>query len=299
MCILMTGRAEVKSTTVPLIPDAEDINDYFARTPSTRTNKFFGIPLSDSVQMSPRWGRRKPSAERLDFLRESNEAKYADADILTRLKRQIRLDRKALKALQMELDEERSASAVAANNAMAMITRLQAEKASVQMEALQYQRMTEEQAEYDREALQQLKDMIYKREEEIKALESDLEIYRERYGTIKKVNTEMCEIDYDDDQDTKSQALSMFSEKSDNGSISGGDHMESERPYEQSTEYRGGNSNESSLDFERERCYLEQLLRDLEQKVDAPPLDESSNPIVIPDGIQILRIISLAVVKHT
>ncbi|GKA75083.1 probable myosin-binding protein 6 [Tanacetum coccineum] len=41
------------------------------------------------------------------------------------------------------------ASAVAANNAMAMITRLKGEKAVVQMEALQYQRMMEEQAEYD------------------------------------------------------------------------------------------------------------------------------------------------------
>ncbi|KAL2462969.1 putative myosin-binding protein 5 [Forsythia ovata] len=61
-------------------------------------------------------------------------------------------------ALYMELDEERSASAVAANNAMAMITRLQAEKAAVQMEALQYQRMMEEQAEYDQEALQRESD---------------------------------------------------------------------------------------------------------------------------------------------
>ena len=36
---------------------------------------------------------------------------------------------------------------------MAMITRLQAEKAVVQMEALQYQRMMEEQAEYDQDAI--------------------------------------------------------------------------------------------------------------------------------------------------
>ncbi|KAK6926045.1 GTD-binding domain [Dillenia turbinata] len=44
-------------------------------------------------------------------------------------------------------DTERSASAIAANNTNAMITRLQAEKAAVQMEALQYQRMMEEQAD--------------------------------------------------------------------------------------------------------------------------------------------------------
>ncbi|KAK7309669.1 hypothetical protein RJT34_06586 [Clitoria ternatea] len=74
-------------------------------------------------------------------------------------KKQVRLDRKSL----MELDEERSASAVAANNAMAMINRLQADKAAVRMESLQYQRMMEEQAEYDEEVLQATNEMLLKR----------------------------------------------------------------------------------------------------------------------------------------
>ncbi|KAL4578547.1 hypothetical protein LXL04_014671 [Taraxacum kok-saghyz] len=69
--------------------------------------------------------------------------------------------------LSMELDEERSAAAVAANNAMAMITRLRAEKASVQMEALQYQRMMEEHVEYDKEAIKILNDLLAKRDERI------------------------------------------------------------------------------------------------------------------------------------
>jgi Zein-binding len=42
-----------------------------------------------------------------------------------RLKRQIDLDRKSISLLYKELEEERSASAIAANQAMAMITRLQ------------------------------------------------------------------------------------------------------------------------------------------------------------------------------
>ncbi|RZB86555.1 Myosin-binding protein 3 [Glycine soja] len=46
-------------------------------------------------------------------------------------------------ALQ-ELEEESSAYAIAANQTMAMINRLQEEKAAMQMEALQYQRMMEE-----------------------------------------------------------------------------------------------------------------------------------------------------------
>lgn len=42
-----------------------------------------------------------------------------------RLKRQIDLDRKSISLLYKELEEERSASAIAANQAMAMMTRLQ------------------------------------------------------------------------------------------------------------------------------------------------------------------------------
>ncbi|KAF2287688.1 hypothetical protein GH714_002324 [Hevea brasiliensis] len=66
--------------------------------------------------------------------------------VVDRLKRQVEHDKKLLQALYKELEEERNASAIAANQAMAMITRLQEEKATLQMEALQYLRMMEEQA---------------------------------------------------------------------------------------------------------------------------------------------------------
>ncbi|GMH21673.1 hypothetical protein Nepgr_023515 [Nepenthes gracilis] len=48
-----------------------------------------------------------------------------------------------------ELEEERNAAAIAANQTMAMIKWLREEKATMQMEALHYQRMMEEQAKYD------------------------------------------------------------------------------------------------------------------------------------------------------
>ncbi|XP_027337903.1 probable myosin-binding protein 5 [Abrus precatorius] len=170
----------------------KDLNDESSKfTPTfTKSNKFFGIPLTDSANNSPRWSyriARKSPLEKTEFASDSNEANVqndADEAILNNLKRQVRLDRKSLMALYMELDEERSASAVAANNAMAMITRLQAEKAAVQMEALQYQRMMEEQAEYDEEALQACNDMLLKREEDMKSLETELEIYRKKYGSL-------------------------------------------------------------------------------------------------------------------
>ena len=186
-------REDSKSATAPLLPELGD-EDSSKLTPTfTRGNKFFGIPLSDSTNNSPRWSykfNKKSPLEKTEFATsDSNEVQndFDDA-ILSNLKRQVRLDRKSLMALYMELDEERSASAVAANNAMAMITRLQAEKAAVQMEALQYQRMMEEQAEYDEEALEATNEMLLKREEELRALEEELEFYRNRYGCFIEEN---------------------------------------------------------------------------------------------------------------
>lgn len=102
--------------------------------------------------------------------------------VVDRLKRQVEHDRKLLGALYKELEEERNASAVATNQAMAMITRLQEEKSALHMEALQCLRMMEEQAEYDVEALQKANDLIEDKEKEIKELEAAVELYREKLG---------------------------------------------------------------------------------------------------------------------
>lgn len=128
--------------------------------------------------------------KRLSVERNDSGIESLDGSILSeiegesavdRLKRQLELERKSLNNLYTELEEERSASAVAANQAMAMITRIQEEKAQMQMEALQYQRMMEEQAEYDQEALQLLNEVLVKREKEIQDLEKELELYRKRF----------------------------------------------------------------------------------------------------------------------
>ncbi|KAJ0095431.1 hypothetical protein Patl1_15477 [Pistacia atlantica] len=97
-----------------------------------------------------------------------------------KLKSALRAERKALNGLYAELEEERSASAVAASQTMAMINRLQEEKAAMQMEALQYQRMMEEQSEYDQEALQLLNELMVKREREKAEIEKELELYRKK-----------------------------------------------------------------------------------------------------------------------
>ncbi|KAJ6875387.1 hypothetical protein NC652_034949 [Populus alba x Populus x berolinensis] len=177
---------------VPLLTEAENTNEDWTSTFS-RGNKFLGTLLTDSATASPRAFTRFPRKSFLDETEDASEFTEVtclsnelvdDDSILHRLKKQVRLDRKLLMALYMELDEERSASAVAANNAMAMITWLQAERAAVQMEAIQYQRMMEEQAEYDQDALQATRDILSKREEQIKGLEFELMAYRENYGAL-------------------------------------------------------------------------------------------------------------------
>ncbi|XP_027333543.1 myosin-binding protein 2-like [Abrus precatorius] len=111
----------------------------------------------------------------------ASEVEYGDPVLtIDRLKTVLKAERKALSAVYQELEEERSASAVAANQTMAMITRLQEEKAAMQMEALQYQRMMEEQSEYDQEALQLLNELMMKREKEKQELEKELEEYRQK-----------------------------------------------------------------------------------------------------------------------
>lgn len=98
-----------------------------------------------------------------------------------RLKRQIEADRNYMSILYKELEEERNASAIAANQAMAMINRLQQEKAAMQMDALQYLRMMEEQSEYDQEAIQRLNELLTDREKEIQDLEAALENCKRGY----------------------------------------------------------------------------------------------------------------------
>lgn len=82
-------------------------------------------------------------------------------------------------ALYLELEKERCAASTAADEAMAMILRLQEEKASIEMESNQYQRMIEEKFAYDTEEMNILKEILLRREREKHFLEKEVEAYRE------------------------------------------------------------------------------------------------------------------------
>ncbi|XP_006651231.1 myosin-binding protein 2 isoform X2 [Oryza brachyantha] len=110
----------------------------------------------------------------------ASEMDLSEPSTVDQLKSALQAERKALSALYAELEEERSAAAIATNQTMAMINRLQEEKAAMQMEALQYQRMMEEQSEYDQEALQLLNELVTKREKEKQELERELDLCRQK-----------------------------------------------------------------------------------------------------------------------
>jgi len=263
------GKEDVRATITPFLQDSKDVAEDPNRTPNfMRANKYFGIQF-DPTQESPRWLNRsskKLNFDKVDALVEPfdiNPLNEVDSDLLNRLKNQAHLDHDSLMAVYVELDKERSAAAVAANNAMAMITRIQQEKAAIQMEALQYQRMMEEQAEYDEEALELMRDVLIKKEDDMKALESELEAYRLKYGPIRRIGSDICEVDAEEDFPVMKSHSCSFSERSDCDSFNGVDQRESEDPSQRPMEEI------SSLDFEGERSYLLGLLTDLEKKMSA------------------------------
>ncbi|XP_043703798.1 probable myosin-binding protein 5 isoform X2 [Telopea speciosissima] len=282
-------REDVKAAIVPLL---DELNEDTCKTPTfTKGSRLSAIGLTESATTTPRWLHRFPkrfAMEKPDMSTEFVEGCAAievDGEtILHRLKRQVRLDRKSLITLYMELDEERNASAIAANQAMAMITRLQAEKAAVQMEALQYQRMMEEQAEYDEEALHVMKELLIKRGQEIKVLQTQLETYRGRSEHGEALGIDSCrELADEDSHQFKSQSESSVSAHCECGSPPANideevaDNGEQQHNSDQSGPSLEANGrvilDESLLNFEEEKSYLLDRLKMLEKRIHLPQND--------------------------
>ncbi|TYJ27464.1 hypothetical protein E1A91_A07G189100v1 [Gossypium mustelinum] len=191
---------------------------------------------------------------------------------IERLKTSLKAERKALSALYAELEEERSASAIAANQTMAMITRLQEEKAAMQMEALQYQRMMEEQSEYDQEALQLLNELMIKREKEKEELEKELEVYRKKVLYYEaKEKTRIMRISKDGSLGSgKSSAACSYAEDSDELSIDlnreAKDEDSSFSGNQESSSDAVGNLDEMALDCVNHVSALDESLTEFEEE---------------------------------
>nr|BAJ99230.1 predicted protein [Hordeum vulgare subsp. vulgare] len=122
---------------------------------------------------------------------------------------------KSLSTLCAELENERSAAAIAADETMAMINRLQEQKAAMQMEAMQYQRLMEEQSEYDQEALQRLNDLVVKRDKERQDMERELELYRHKIHLYEAKERRKMSRHKADDQNGSSSASSSAEDSDD------------------------------------------------------------------------------------
>ncbi|RWV88551.1 hypothetical protein GW17_00049353 [Ensete ventricosum] len=105
-------------------------------------------------------------------------SKGNESVVIRDLKEVLDQERSVLAAVYLELEKERSAAATAAEEAMAMILRLQEEKASIEMEARQFQRMVVEKSVYDEEEMEILKEIILQQEREKHVLEKEVEAYR-------------------------------------------------------------------------------------------------------------------------
>lgn len=102
----------------------------------------------------------------------------SEAAEISGLKETLCAQQKLLQKLYNELDAEREASASAASEALALILRLQGEKAAVKMEAEQYKRLSEQKICHAEESLAIIEDVIYQKEMEVAALDYQVQAYR-------------------------------------------------------------------------------------------------------------------------
>jgi hypothetical protein len=138
-----------------------------------------------------------------------NELEGDKEKTIVSLKQKLAEEHAARAALYQELEEERNAAASAANEAMAMILRLQEEKASIEMEARQYQRIIDEKTAYDLEEMNILKEILLRREKEKHFLEKQVEAYRQ------------MNYEHDDPNEDPSRMLQQISESINNNSVEG------------------------------------------------------------------------------
>ncbi|XP_062207035.1 myosin-binding protein 1-like isoform X2 [Phragmites australis] len=204
------------------------------------------------------------NASGLESLDMSIVSEMEGESTIDRLRRQIDLDRKSIHLLCRELEEERNASAIATSQALAMITKLQDEKAAMQMEASHYQRMMEEQAEYDSEALAKANELLAEREQQIEELEGELENYRRQFGG--------------GPTETQANQAPIKEENTDTALLGEGDIE-----YPMITTPRGINS---LVSFEEERAYIANCLRKLEQKLQSYSNNSTSVDLSISDVLE-------------
>ncbi|XVF67308.1 hypothetical protein PTKIN_Ptkin10aG0110400 [Pterospermum kingtungense] len=112
------------------------------------------------------------------------------------LRKLVKIERRRRKAACQELEKERKATASAADEAMAMILRLQSEKSSMELDANQYKRMAEKKHEYVEQVIESLQWIVMKHESERSLLENQLQLYKQKLKLyIKDDELDQFEVD--------------------------------------------------------------------------------------------------------
>uniref|UniRef100_A0A2N9G5K0 GTD-binding domain-containing protein n=1 Tax=Fagus sylvatica TaxID=28930 RepID=A0A2N9G5K0_FAGSY len=138
-----------------------------------------GLELNESADENKSVEEALPVAEFWSNVQRKLGFDSDETNTIRVLEQALEEEHAARAALYLELEKERSAAATAADETMAMILRLQEEKALIGMEAKQYQRLIEEKSTYDAEEMKILKEILLRREREKHFLEKEVEAYRQ------------------------------------------------------------------------------------------------------------------------
>ncbi|CAM0879639.1 unnamed protein product [Alopecurus aequalis] len=98
------------------------------------------------------------------------------------LREALRQQSLAVEMLKAELEEERHAASSGADEALAMILRLQAEKSAERMEANQFRRVAEERILHDEDSMAFLKALVFSQDMEIRSLKNRLLAVNDPYA---------------------------------------------------------------------------------------------------------------------
>ncbi|XP_022149137.1 protein FLOURY 1-like [Momordica charantia] len=90
---------------------------------------------------------------------KENDSEDAEFDVI-RLRKLVKIERKYKKEALEELEKERMAAATSAEEAMAMIFRLQHEKSAIEIQAKHFSRMMEQRQQYDQDVIECLQRII-------------------------------------------------------------------------------------------------------------------------------------------
>ncbi|KAJ0537690.1 putative myosin-binding protein [Helianthus annuus] len=265
--------AEVSiGTEIPVLDscDEKKAHENFNLHSSTReepSTSSHDLDLDLDLDFSLEYGMIERKESMVDESCDGSEMDGGDPiDTTEKLKSALRDERKALQALYAELEEERSASAVAASETMAMINRLQEEKAAMQMEALHYQRMMEEQSEYDQEALQLLNEVMVKKDKELELYRKKVLDYeakeRVRLSTS-SVKSVTCSGSCSHSEDGDGMWVDVNHESKEEGITNGNQESRNQNtPVDTIL-----NPDSSFVDFEDERLSILEQLKVLEEKL--------------------------------